>query len=120
MQTLHTKVTKFIFGRSIHWQIEYREITFAKRQLQVDGVRNLLAASDGRFEALKILVHFFRRPQVKLVAFHFHSRLVGAEFPHVDAQHHVLSFGVFAIDVVAIAGCDQRQAHVVGDLDGAF
>ena len=60
------------------------------------------------------------RDRVKLVAFHLHPRLVGAEFTHVDAQHHVLSFGVLAVDVVAVAGRNKRQAHVVGDFDGAF
>ena len=120
MEPLQTKVAQFIFGRAIHGQIEYREVTFSQRQLQVNGVRDFLATSDRGFEALKVTVHLFGRSQVKLVAFHFHPRLIGAEFPHVDTQHHVLSFGVFAVDVVTVTGCHQGQAHVVGDLDGTF
>ena len=120
MQSLQAKIAQFIFGSAIDRQIEYREITLAQRQLQVNGVCDFLAASDGGFKPLKVAVHLFRRAQVKLVAFHLHPRLVGAEFTHVDAQHHVLSFGVLAVDVVAVAGCNKRQAHVVGDFDGAF
>ena len=72
------------------------------------------------FEPLEISVHFLRRSQVEFVALHLHTRLIGSEFPHVDTQHHVLGFGVFAVDVVAIAGRHQRQSDAVGDFDGTL
>ena len=38
----------------------------------------------------------------------------------VDAQQHVLGFGVLAVDVVGVARGHQRQAHPLGDVDRAF
>ena len=56
----------------------------------------------------------------ELVALHPHPVGVGAEFAGVDAQQDVLGFGVLAVDVVGVAGGDQRQAHSLRELDGPF
>ena len=65
-------------------------------------------------------VHLLRAAEVELVAFHPHPVGVGAELAGVDAEQHVLGLGVLAMDVVDVAGGDQRQAHLLGHLDGAL
>ena len=90
-------------------------MSLAELQFDVHAVGNELALLYCFVEARKRCVHFFRAAQEKLVAFHPHPVCVGAEFASVDAEHHVLGFGVFAIDIVGIARGHQRNAHLPGD-----
>ena len=57
---------------------------------------------------------------MELIGFHPHAVRIGAEFAGIDAEHDVLSVGIFLIDVMSIACGDQRQAHLLGNFDGAF
>ena len=91
---------------------------FAELDVDVDGVGNLLGPRDGVFQALEVRVHLFAAAKIKLIVLHLHPRRIGAEASGVDAQHDVLCLGVGLIDVVAIAGRDDRQPHFVGDVDG--
>ena len=77
----------------------------------------MLTASTRVLQADKIAVHLRRRPQIKLVALHFHAAGIGSEPARVDAQHHILSRRIIAVDVVAIAGRHQRQPDLIGHFD---
>ena len=92
----------------------------AQFQFHIDRVGNLLAARHGILMARKLVVHFLRAAKIVLVAVHSHAAGIRAELAGVDAQHHVLSFRILAIDVVSIAGGHQRQPQLVGDVDGPF
>ena len=48
-----------------------------------------------------------------------HSVAVSPKLSRADTQQYVLNFGVFAIDVVRIAGSNQRNSDPIGDFDGA-
>ena len=96
------------------------EIVFAQFDVDVDRVGDFLAAGDGVFQSREFFIHLLGAAQEELVVLHLHPRCVGAETSGVDAQHDVLCFGIFRIDVVTIAGGDERQSHLFGDVDGAF
>ena len=46
--------------------------------------------------------------------------MVGAKATRVDTQHHILSRGIFTIDVVTIRCRNDRKADTFGDFDGSF
>ena len=89
-------------------------------KIEVDGhaVGDLLAAAEGLFPAGKRRVHLLRRAKIELVAVHLHPVRVAEELARVDAQEHVLRFGVLAKDVVHVAGGHGGQAHAVGQVRG--
>ena len=93
------------------------EMPAAKLQFDIDRVGDLLRAANGVFLAGEGGVHFFRAAQIKLVGFHAHAVGVGAELARVDAQENVLGLGVFAQDVVHVAGGHGGHAHLPGQID---
>ena len=65
----------------------------------------------------EVAIHFFLRPQVELVTLHLHSIAVGPELACTYAKQNVLDLGVLAVDVVGVAGCNQRNTHAISNLD---
>ncbi len=61
-----------------------------------------------------------RAAQEVLIAIHAHTGRVGTEATRADAQHDVLGFGIVFVDIVRVAGSNDRQAHAFGDLHRAF
>ncbi len=90
----------------------------AQFQLDVNAVGDLLRPPQGIVHARKRGVHLLGTAEEELVRLHPHAVGVGAELAGVDAEQDVLSLGVFAVDVVDVAGGDQGNSEAFGHAHG--
>ena len=96
------------------------EVSLAQVELEIDRLGDLLAPLQQVAAAPHRLEHFLGALQVKLARLHPHPRGVVAEAAGVDAQQDVLGFGVFPIDVVAVAGGNSRDARLLSHAQGGL
>ncbi len=91
-------------------RFEDREVSGGEVEIDVDSVCDVLSQRDGIVVIGERVVHFRSRLDEELVPFHLHPSFVGNDGPRVDAQQHVMGFGVAAIEVVRVVGGDQWDA----------
>ena len=101
-------------GRSIH------RVQLALTQLHVDSIGNLLRSGDGVFQSDESRVHFFGRADVQSVMLHLHAFFVVDGSASIDAEHHVLNFGISLSQIVGVVGGNQRQPHLCGQIHRHF
>ncbi len=94
-----------------------REVPAAQLQFDVYRIGDFLRPADRVFLPGKGRVHFLGTAEIKLVGFHAHAVGVGAELAGVDAEENVLGLGVFAADVMHVAGGHGGHAHLPGQID---
>ena len=117
-QSFDAKFPQIGFRGGFCRDIVYGKMSPTEFEVDVHRIRDFLATCDRIFQSLELGIHFLGATQVVLVAVHSHSCWIGSELSRIDAQHHVLSFGIFRIDVVTIACCNQRNPKILGQLDG--
>ena len=89
----------------------------AQLQFDIDRIGDFLRPAHGVVQSRKSGVHLLRTAEIKFVGVHAHAVGVGAELAGVDAEQNVLGFGVFAADVMHVAGGHGGHAHAPGQID---
>ena len=92
----------------------------AEVEVDVDRVGDLLAAVRRRghevaVELRECRVHLGRALEIELAGVHPHAGCIAAESPRVHAEQDILRLGVLAVDVMAVAGRNGRDAQLAGD-----
>ena len=96
---------------------EDREMPRGEVQVDVDAVGDFLRTVDGVCLVGKRGVHLLRAAQIELIAFHAHALLVGEGRTSIHAEQNVVRVGVILVEVMGIVGGDQRQTHLLGQID---
>ncbi len=89
-------------------------------ELEIALVGNLLASFDCGFLIGEEPIHLLGCADVELIAAIAHAVLILEKPARVDAKQHIVGVIVLLLEVMGIARRHQRQAEIVGDIDGAF
>ena len=100
-------------GRDEDWKVASLEV-----EIDVDAVGDLLRALHGVRSPLESGVHLLGRLQVKLARAVLHPLRIAHHLAGVDAEQDLMGFGVVGTQIVRVASGDERQADLLGDLDG--
>ena len=87
------------------------QVIFVKGEFQIAAVGNFRGIFKGFLQSGEQFLQFFLAFDVEFLGLEFHAVLVIHGFAGLDAQQHILHFGVLPAQVMGIVGDHQRQAR---------
>ena len=116
-QTLLTEVTQIRFRSEDLWHGEGGQVVVLEVQMNVAHFGDAHGIAQRPGDIAKEGSHLFRRPHVVTCVTHAHAVGLPDQGACLHTEQHVVVLGVLCADIVHIAGGDQPQVKLFGQLD---
>ena len=94
-------------------QLELRQVILAEGEVKPAAVGNTLGVLHGLGITGEQLLHLLRGADVEILRLIAHTVLIVHGFSGLDAQQHIVAFGVLLPEIVGVVGADQGNARLL-------
>ena len=94
-------------------QLELRQVILAEGEVKPAAVGNTLGVLHGVGITGEQLLHLLRGADVEILRLIAHTVLIVHGFSGLDAQQHIVAFGVLLPEIVGVVGADQGNARLL-------
>ena len=95
------------------WQLEFRQMIFAKGKFQIAHVRDLCRVLQCTVVRLKQRSHLSLVPQIKIPGLIAHPVFILQRLTGLDTEQHIVGLGVLLAEIVGIIGADQGKPRLL-------